>query len=86
MQLYDTLLPEAVVPYISEMYVSDLLGLGGASADFGGQSNNRLVVNELGGIVPARFVKVADFDGTPATSLRHPRPRIWHDSDPAVDQ
>ena len=38
---------------------------GGCSADFGGQSSNRLVVNEFGGLVPARFVKVADFEGPP---------------------
>ena len=62
-QLYDTQLPEAVVPSISKMYVSDLLGLGGASAEFGGLSHNRLVVNQSGGIVPAKFVEVADFAG-----------------------
>jgi hypothetical protein len=62
-QLHDTQLPEAVVPSISKMYVSDLVELGGASAEFGGQSHNRLVVNQLGGIVPAKFVQVADFTG-----------------------
>ncbi len=61
--MYDTQLPEAVVPSISKMYVSDLLGLGGAAAEFGGQSNNRLVVNQFGGLVPAKFVNVADFSG-----------------------
>ena len=60
-QLYDTQLPEGVVPSISKMYVSDLLGLGGATAEFGGLSHNRLVVNQFGGIVPAKFVHVADF-------------------------
>ncbi len=60
-QLYDTQLPEAVVPSISKMYVSDLVGLGGVSAEFGGQSHNRQVVNNFGGIVPAKFVDVADF-------------------------
>ena len=59
--LYDTLLPEAVVPYISEMYASDLLGLGGASANFTGQSDERLVVDDAGQIVPAKFVTVADY-------------------------
>ncbi len=62
-QLYDTQLPDAVVPSISKMYVSDLLGLGGATAEFGGQSHNRLVVNQFGAIVPAKFVDVADFTG-----------------------
>lgn len=62
-QLYDTQLPEAVVPSISKMYVSDLLGLGGTTAEFGGQSHNRLIVNQFGGIVPATFVSVADFEG-----------------------
>lgn len=62
-QVYDTLLPEAVVPYISQMYVSDLLALGGASAELGGQSNNRLVVDGEGRLVPARFFKVSDYFG-----------------------
>jgi hypothetical protein len=62
-QVYDTLLPEGIVPYISQMYVSDLLALGGVPADFSGQSNHRLAVNGSGGLVPATFVKVADFAG-----------------------
>lgn len=62
-QLYDTQLPEAVVPFISKMYVSELLRLGGASAEFGGQSDHPLVVNQFGGIVPAGFVDVGDFTG-----------------------
>lgn len=62
-QVHDTLLPEAVVPYISQMHVSDLLVLGGAQADFAGQSSNRLVVDDLGGLAPTRYVKVADFRG-----------------------
>lgn len=62
-QLYDTLLPESVVPYISEMFVSDLLALGAVSAEFEGQSANRLVVDSQGRLVPARFIKVADLMG-----------------------
>jgi hypothetical protein len=62
-QLFDTQLPEAVVPSISQMYVADLLALGGASAEFHGLSHNRLVVDELGRVVPAKFFRVADFAG-----------------------
>ncbi|MSW71385.1 MAG: hypothetical protein F2829_15150 [Actinobacteria bacterium] len=60
-QVYDTLLPESVVPYVSQMYVSDLLALGGASAEFGGQSDNRLTVDGSGKLVPAKFFDTADF-------------------------
>ena len=60
-QLYDTILPEAIVPYISEMDVSDLLGLGSAPADFEGPSVNRLVVDSAGRFVPGKFVTVADY-------------------------
>lgn len=61
--LYDTMLPEAIVPYISEMDLSDLLALGGASAEFGGQAGDRLVVDPHGNVVPARFITVADLMG-----------------------
>ena len=37
------------------------VGLGGASAEYRGQSPNRLVVDQSGGVVPAKFVEVADF-------------------------
>ncbi|WP_322921829.1 hypothetical protein [Nocardioides renjunii] len=60
-QVYDTLLPESVVPYVSQMYVSDLLALGGASAELGGQSSNRLVVDGNGKLVTAKFFDTADF-------------------------
>jgi hypothetical protein len=62
-QVFDTLLPESIVPYVSQMYVSDLLALGGASAQVGGQSNNRLTVDTDGRLVAARFLKVSDFFG-----------------------
>lgn len=60
-QLFDTLLPEPVVPGLSGMFHSDLLGLGGVGAEFGGQSANRMIVDPTGHIVTARFVSVADF-------------------------
>lgn len=63
-QVFDTLLPEAIVPYVSQMYVSDLLALGGVPAQVGGQSNNRLTVDTNGRLVAARFLKVSDFSGT----------------------
>jgi hypothetical protein len=62
-QIYDTVLPESVVPYISEMYVSDLMALGGRSADYEGPSRDRLVVDSDGRLVPARFVEVTDIVG-----------------------
>ncbi|QBX56867.1 hypothetical protein EXE58_16405 [Nocardioides seonyuensis] len=62
-QIYDTLLPEAVVPYVSQMHVSDLLALAGVEAAFGGQTTGRLVVDDRGALVPAKFVKVANFSG-----------------------
>ena len=61
--LFDTVLPESVVPYISEMYVSDLMALGGAPADFYGQSSDRLVIDASGRFVPADFVEVTDIVG-----------------------
>jgi hypothetical protein len=45
------------------MHVSDLLALGGAEANFGGQSDDRLTVDERGRLVPTKFVKSADFIG-----------------------
>lgn len=62
-QVYDTLLPESVVPFYSQMYVTDLLALGGVSAEVGGQSDNRLTVNGSGKLVPAKFFDTADFTG-----------------------
>ncbi|MGF9756666.1 hypothetical protein AAII07_15815 [Microvirga sp. 0TCS3.31] len=62
-QVHDTLLPEAVVPYVSQMHVSDLVALGGAEADFGGQSEDRLTVDGRGRLATTRFVKSADFIG-----------------------
>lgn len=64
-QVYDTLLPEAIVPYVSQMRVSDLLALGGRSAELGGPSNGRLVVDGEGRLVPATFYDVADFSDKP---------------------
>lgn len=60
-QVHDTLLAESVVPFYSQMYVSDLLALGGVSAEFGGQSDNRLTVDGSGKLVPAKFFDTADF-------------------------
>ena len=62
-QLFDTVLPESVAPYISQMYLSDLMALGGLSADYDKPSNGRLVVDDDGRLVPARFVDVADIVG-----------------------
>ena len=83
-QVHDTLFPEAVVPYVSEMYVSDLVALGGAEAAFGGQSDARLAVDDEGGSCRRSSSSSLTSSGR-GTSVR--RPRLWqgHDAHPAVN-
>lgn len=61
--VHDTLLPEPVVPYVSQMHVADLLALGGASVAPDGQAGNQLTVTSKGRLVPASFNETADFFG-----------------------
>ncbi len=67
-ELYDAILPGAVVPALEpDHFVSDVLGLAGVQATFGGSSPTPLMVSDQGHLVPSGFVPAADVVGPTTT-------------------
>jgi hypothetical protein len=70
--LYDTSVPTRLIPLESAHYVSDVIGLTDAGADFGYAAARPKIVDSDGHIVPARFFVQTDVDLTQPRFCRFP--------------